>query len=125
VAHCGIDDAGPVVAGLNDMEKMELIFSLNYARRSLSKLDRQAVIAECKNRGMSLRSIAEVVGISHENVRRLGVTNVTPDSDSAEPEPEPVVTVAERAMELRAQGLIEAAIGASANDGRAPTARHW
>jgi transposase-like protein len=110
---------------------MELSFSLNHARLSLSKLDRQAVIAECKNRGMSLRAIAEVVGLSKSQVARVPFE--TPDSDSVEtePEPEPVprpeppVTLRERAMELKAQGLIQAAIGVSPNDRRVPTRRRW
>ncbi len=62
-----------------------LAYSLNLARRHLSAEDRQQVVAALRQKGKSLRQIAELVGVSHVTVQRdidaleaTGVTNVTP-----------------------------------------------
>jgi hypothetical protein len=62
----------------------------------LSGHDRTVVISECRRRGMSLRAIARVVGVSHQAVQKQLrkqslATELPPDPDTApEPEPEPL-----------------------------------
>lgn len=73
---------------------------------------------------MSLRSIAEVIGLSKSQVARVPFG--TPDTDSdPEPEPEPAVTIREHAMELRAQGLPRAAEAVSPGHRTATTRSRW
>jgi DNA-binding CsgD family transcriptional regulator len=113
----GIEYPVVVRSGMTEAEKLEHIFALNYARRSLSKDDRQTVIAVCRKRGMSLRAIAAVVGVDHETVRRdLAGANAPPELEQAtEPEPDPLPpqpTLAERIAELSAEGATQRGIAA-------------
>jgi hypothetical protein len=54
--------------GMTDQEKLDHVFALNYARRSLSKEERNIVIVECRRRGMSLRAIAKATGVPRSTV---------------------------------------------------------
>lgn len=62
----------PVVIreGLTEDQKLEHVVSLNVVRRQMSGHDRQAVIADLKRRGLSLRAIAKAVGVHHTTVMR-------------------------------------------------------
>lgn len=113
----GIDYPLERRAGLTESEKLELVFSLNIARRHLSGHDRTAVIAQGRSRGMSLRAIAAVVGVHNTTVmrqlRKEGAANAAPDVDAPEPEPLPTLpTRAERIAELLGKGWTQAAIAA-------------
>jgi ParB-like chromosome segregation protein Spo0J len=111
----GIEYPTVVRSGMTEAEKLEHVFALNYARRSLSKVDRQVVIAECRQRRMSLRAIAALVGASKSTVARVpfGTPEVhhyqEPEPEYREPLPPPV-TRAEKAAELASGGLSHRAI---------------
>lgn len=65
--------------GLTEEEKRQLALDLNLHRRHLKPEEMQEIAVRLRQEGMSLRQIAEQLGISHETVRRhLGtVTNET------------------------------------------------
>lgn len=111
----GIEYPIVVREGLTEDEKVDHVVLLNLARRNLSGHDRTGVIARLRARGMSLRAIAMLTGVSHETARRdLAVTNVTCELEQA-PDPEPLPmeaqpTITERAKEMEAAGLTQRAI---------------
>jgi DNA modification methylase/ParB-like chromosome segregation protein Spo0J len=67
-------------AGWSEAEKRKHVRMLNFARRHLTKAQRDAQIVEMRKEGMSYRAIGEVVGISHEQARST-VKNLTVDDE--------------------------------------------
>ncbi len=80
-AELGITDYPTIVRpGLTEGQKLEHVLTLNLARRQLSKEQRGALCGELRGRGLSLRRIAELVGMSLGTVAAdlSGVQNHTP-----------------------------------------------
>lgn len=70
----------------DDEAALEYMLEVNLGRRHLSREGRQHVGRTLRDRGWSLRRIANRVGVSHTTIRRdlddAGGTNVTPDGGS-------------------------------------------
>lgn len=67
-----------VRAGMTETQKRNHVRALNIIRRQLTPEQRDEQMAAMRDDGMSLRQIADAVGVSHMTVSR-GVTNVTPE----------------------------------------------
>lgn len=71
-----------VRTGLTEEQKRNHARSLNVLRRQLTKDQRDAVMVDMRQDGMSYRAIAEAVGVSHEQARQTvknsGVKILTP-----------------------------------------------
>jgi len=57
-------------AGMTDDEKAEHALALNLARRHLTREQRQELVKTLRQRGLSLRRIAKLLGVSHEAARQ-------------------------------------------------------
>lgn len=70
----------------DDEDALEYVLEVNLGRRHLSREGRQQLARALRDRGWSLRRIADRVGVSHTTIRRdlddAGGTNVTPDGGS-------------------------------------------
>ncbi|GIV53104.1 MAG: hypothetical protein KatS3mg038_3625 [Candidatus Kapaibacterium sp.] len=78
----GIKDWPRIVrVGMTDEEKIEHALTLNLTRRHLSREQRQELVAKLSQRGMSLRRIAELVGVGEKTVHRdrSAVSSDTPE----------------------------------------------
>ncbi len=92
-----LDIAAELGLGLDDIPREEhdvdddlaevLALSLNYHRRQLTPEQRKQIVPRLRERGKSLRAIADVLGVSQTTVQRdldaaaeAGVTFVTPDT---------------------------------------------
>jgi len=79
----GIKDWPRIVrVGLSEEEKIEHALALNFVRRHLSREQRQELVARLRQRGLSLRRIAELLGVHHDTIREdlSGVGNPTPEN---------------------------------------------
>jgi ParB-like chromosome segregation protein Spo0J len=75
-----------VVVGLSENEKIALVISTNVIRRQLADEQRLALISKLYTEfRFSYRKIAEILGVSHETVRRkvAVVTHLTPGPEEA------------------------------------------
>lgn len=72
----------------DDEDANELAYSLNADRRQMSAEQRRQVVADLREQGYSLRAIAGVVGVSHQQVTR--------DLNKAEQQVSPPVTPEEK-----------------------------
>ncbi len=113
----GIEYPTVVRKGMTEDEKLEHVFALNFARRSLSKDEQVMVMAECRRRGMSLRAIGDRMGVSAPTVMRhlASVSDVTPELEQP-PEPEPIAplpTLTDRIDELHATGATQRSIASA------------
>jgi ParB-like chromosome segregation protein Spo0J len=68
---------------MTEEQKRNHVRKLNILRRHLSRTQRDTVIAEMLQDGMSTRQVAEVVGVSKSTVNNIGVQNWTPDAAPA------------------------------------------
>ena len=68
--------------GLSEEEKIEHALALNLVRRHLSREQRQELVRKLRQRGLSLRRIAELLGVTYETARQdlSGVKNLTPEN---------------------------------------------
>jgi len=67
----GIKDWPRIVrVGLSEEEKIEHALALNFVRRHLSREQRQELVARLRQRGLSLRRIAELLGVGEATVYR-------------------------------------------------------
>ncbi|GIV52992.1 MAG: hypothetical protein KatS3mg038_3513 [Candidatus Kapaibacterium sp.] len=67
----GIKDWPRIVrVGLTEEQKIEHALALNLVRRHLSREQRQELVAKLRRRGMSLRRIAELLGVTYETARQ-------------------------------------------------------
>jgi len=71
-----------VRVGLSEEEKIEHALAINLMRRHLSREQRQELVARLRQRGLSLRRIAELLGVHHDTIREdlSGVGNPTPEN---------------------------------------------
>lgn len=79
----GIKDWPRIVrVGMTDEEKIEHALALNLTRRHLSREQRQELVTRLRQRGLSLRRIAELLGVSEFTVHRelSGVRFITPEN---------------------------------------------
>lgn len=76
----GIDYPRIVLPGLSEEQKIEQALVLNLARRHLAADQKQALVADLRSRGLSIRWISERTGIPKSTVSRLssGVPDGTP-----------------------------------------------
>jgi DNA modification methylase/ParB-like chromosome segregation protein Spo0J len=58
-------------AGWSEAEKRKHVRMLNFARRHLTRAQRDAQIVEMRKEGMSYRAIAEVVGVDHKTAMNV------------------------------------------------------
>jgi len=69
-AELGIEYPTTVLPGLSEEEKIETALTLNLGRRHLDLEDKQALVADLRERGLSVRWISEKTGIPKSTVHR-------------------------------------------------------
>lgn len=73
-----------------EQDVLEYVLEINLGRRHLTRQDRAQVAAELRERGWSLRRIADRVGVHHETIRRdlekAGVADATGEDDDGCPQ---------------------------------------
>jgi len=71
-----------VRVGLTEEEKIEHALALNLMRRHLSREQRQELVRKLRQRGLSLRRIAELLGVDDRTIRRdlSGAANAAPEN---------------------------------------------
>jgi len=80
-AALGVECPRSVLAGLSEEQKIETAVVLNLARRHLDAEQKQALVAELRTRGLSIRWISERTGIPKSTVHRFSaaVPDGTPE----------------------------------------------
>lgn len=77
----GIDYPKTILPGLTEQQKLEQSLSFNLARRHLTPEQKQALVADLRERGLSIRVISEQTGIPKSTVHRYAsaVPDGTPE----------------------------------------------